>query len=108
MTTFSLTNAYRESLRRVTSIALDTLPANASAQDKADCQVNFVRGDITSRQDLEDLFGSYAGKGGIFGVIHLAALKAVGESGELPLEYYKTNVGGTAFLLEVCTMAHSP
>lgn len=34
-------------------------------------------------------------------VIHFAALKAVGESCEKPLEYYKTNVCGTLNLLEV-------
>lgn len=34
-------------------------------------------------------------------VIHFAALKAVGESCEKPLEYYKTNVTGTLNLLEV-------
>lgn len=34
-------------------------------------------------------------------VMHLAGLKAVGESCELPLLYYKTNVGGTMNLLEV-------
>lgn len=34
-------------------------------------------------------------------VIHFAALKAVGESCEKPLEYYKTNVCGTLNLLKV-------
>ena len=34
-------------------------------------------------------------------VIHFAGLKAVGESCELPLLYYKTNIGGTTNLLEV-------
>lgn len=39
----------------------------------------------------------------ISAVIHFAGLKAVGESCELPLLYYKTNVGGTTNLLEVGT-----
>lgn len=34
-------------------------------------------------------------------VIHFAALKAVGESCQKPLEYYKANVTGTVNLLEV-------
>lgn len=34
-------------------------------------------------------------------MIHFAALKAVGESCEIPLEYFKTNVGGTLNLLKV-------
>ena len=33
--------------------------------------------------------------------MHFAGLKAVGESCELPLLYYKNNVGGTMTLLEV-------
>ena len=33
-------------------------------------------------------------------MIHLAALKAVGESGEIPLAYYRVNVGGSLSLLE--------
>ena len=31
----------------------------------------------------------------------MAALKAVGESGEIPLDYYKVNVGGSLNLIEV-------
>ena len=34
-------------------------------------------------------------------VIHFAAMKAVGESMEVPLIYYKNNIGGTINLLEV-------
>ena len=33
-------------------------------------------------------------------VIHFAGLKAVGESVQMPLRYYQTNIGGTANLLE--------
>ena len=38
---------------------------------------------------------------GVTGVIHLAALKAAGESVEQPLEYYSENVGGMIDLLAV-------
>jgi len=38
---------------------------------------------------------------GVTGVIHLAALKAAGESVEIPLEYFTENVGGMIDLLEV-------
>lgn len=34
-------------------------------------------------------------------VIHFAGLKAVGESAEMPIKYYDTNVGGTFILAEV-------
>ncbi|MBP6386968.1 MAG: UDP-glucose 4-epimerase GalE [Pseudarcicella sp.] len=36
----------------------------------------------------------------IDGIIHFAAAKAVGESVQLPLKYYKNNVAGTALMLE--------
>ena len=36
----------------------------------------------------------------ISSVIHFAALKAVGESTELPLKYYRNNVTGSIILLE--------
>ena len=39
-------------------------------------------------------------------VIHFAALKAVGESGEIPLEYYRVNVGGTLSLLRSMKTHH--
>ena len=34
-------------------------------------------------------------------VMHFAGLKAVGESSERPLDYYRVNVGGTVNLLKV-------
>lgn len=34
-------------------------------------------------------------------MVHFAALKAVGESVRIPLDYYKNNVGGTMTLLQV-------
>ena len=36
-----------------------------------------------------------------YAVVHLAALKAVGESVEIPLRYYHNNVTGSINLLEV-------
>ncbi|MEU5089780.1 UDP-glucose 4-epimerase GalE [Streptomyces sp. NPDC021356] len=42
---------------------------------------------------------------GITGVIHLAAKKQVGESVELPLQYYRENVEGLRVLLEAVTAA---
>lgn len=37
-------------------------------------------------------------------VIHFAALKSVGESCRIPLDYYQNNIGGSAILLEVCSL----
>lgn len=51
--------------------------------------------------DLDAVFAQYEERGRIWGVIHLAALKAVGQSAEIPLDYYAVNVGGSIELLKV-------
>ncbi len=56
---------------------------------------------MRDRNAIDEIFGKYGGEGGIWAVIHLAALKAVGESGEMPLAYYRVNVGGSISLMEV-------
>ena len=56
---------------------------------------DFIRGDIRDRQCLDDLFGEYT----INAVMHFAGLKAVGESVNMPLDYYDNNVTGTLNLL---------
>lgn len=56
---------------------------------------HFVQGDVRDRALLDRLFAEHP----ISGVIHFAALKAVGESVSQPLEYYSNNLGG---LLTVC------
>lgn len=55
----------------------------------------FVEGDIRDRSLLDHLFERYE----IAAVMHFAGLKAVGESMQMPLEYYENNVGGTLQLL---------
>ena len=55
-----------------------------------------VEGDVRDAALLARLFGEHA----IDGVIHFAALKAVGESVQHPLAYYDNNVGGTLALLQ--------
>ena len=47
---------------------------------------------------LDEIFGK---EGNIYGVIHFAGLKAVGESCQLPLKYYDNNVAGTTTLCRV-------
>lgn len=60
-------------------------------------KVTFINCDITDKKVLNEIFK----KNKFQCVIHFAALKAVGESCEIPLEYYKINVAGTLNLLEV-------
>jgi UDP-glucose 4-epimerase len=64
---------------------------------------HFERVDITDFGALDAVFSKYQGE--LEGVIHFAAKKAVGESVELPLIYYRINVGGTVNLLD-CMAAH--
>lgn len=58
--------------------------------------LTFVKGDIRDKVLLQTLFRDYA----IDSVVHFAGLKAVGESTEIPLEYYENNVSGTVTLLQ--------
>lgn len=57
--------------------------------------VPFVRGDIRESQFLKSTMQRYS----VDTVIHLAGLKAVGESVAHPLEYYENNIQGTLSLL---------
>ncbi|KAK4466738.1 hypothetical protein QBC42DRAFT_258831 [Cladorrhinum samala] len=56
----------------------------------------FYEVDVTDDAGLDKVFEKHPE---IDSVIHFAALKAVGESGEIPLEYYRVNVGGSISLL---------
>lgn len=60
-------------------------------------KVEFVEGDISDKNKLSQVFKQYK----IDAVIHFAALKAVGESTQIPLSYYQNNVHGTVCLLEI-------
>jgi UDP-glucose 4-epimerase len=55
-----------------------------------------VRGDVRDEALLDDLFATHR----IDAVVHLAGLKAVGESVEKPLLYQRVNVGGAIALFE--------
>lgn len=59
-------------------------------------RLNFYKVDLLDQPALEAVFA----KGGYSGVIHFAALKAVGESVGIPLRYYHNNLTGTLVLLE--------
>ncbi len=79
----NLSNSSEESLRRVEKITGKT--------------VEFYKADILDREALDKLFSEKH----IDAVIHFAGLKAVGESVEKPLEYYKNNIAGTLVLCDV-------
>ncbi|KAG0150343.1 hypothetical protein CROQUDRAFT_668642 [Cronartium quercuum f. sp. fusiforme G11] len=90
-------NSFPEAIKRVSQIALSELPPDATDEDKADTTVKTYKGDITLKPDIERVFAAEK----IWGVIHIAAHKAVGESGEKPIQYYENNITATINLLDV-------
>ncbi len=71
--------------------------------------LEFVRLDVRDRKSLGQVFTSWK----IDAVVHFAAMKAVGESVNIPIEYYDTNVRATLGLVVamrehgVCQMVFS-
>ncbi|MFK7975893.1 MAG: UDP-glucose 4-epimerase GalE [Halioglobus sp.] len=70
-------------------VALDRL------KDICGKSVDFEAGDIRDRACLDVVFTRHK----VEAVLHFAGLKAVGESVEMPLEYYDNNVTGSLVLL---------
>lgn len=68
-----------------------------SIKEITDKDFKFYKIDITNEDDLEVVFKENK----INSVIHFAALKAVGESVEKPLEYYYNNLNSTLVLLKL-------
>lgn len=58
--------------------------------------VTFVEGDVRDTRLVQTTLENF----GCTAVVHFAGLKAVGESGAKPLEYYASNVQGTISLLQ--------
>ena len=79
----NLCNSSETSLRRVAQITGKPVP--------------LVVADVNDKAALRNVFRGYA----VDCVIHFAGLKAVGESAEMPIDYYRNNVGGTLSLCEV-------
>ncbi|MHC4939407.1 MAG: UDP-glucose 4-epimerase GalE [Planctomycetota bacterium] len=78
----NLSNSSRESLRRVEEITGKSLDF-----EEVDLLNAAATGRVVGSHDFE-------------AVIHFAALKAVGESCEIPLKYYENNLTGTLNLLQ--------
>lgn len=78
----NLYNSKEESLQRVQEITGKSL--------------TFHKVDLLDREALRNVFTQHK----LDAVIHFAALKAVGESVSMPLEYYHNNITGTIYLCE--------
>lgn len=83
----NLSNSSTESIRRVEQLTGK--------------KIAFYEGDIQHAEKLSAVFDAEK----IDAVIHCAALKAVGESVQKPLEYYQNNITGTLTMLEVMKRA---
>ncbi|KAJ7040243.1 THO complex subunit 1 transcription elongation factor-domain-containing protein [Mycena alexandri] len=92
-------NSHPLALSRVSALSRSELPEGASARDIETTEIESHACDLTRRDEIRAVFEKY-GKGGIWGVVHIAAYKAVGESVEIPLTYYENNVTATLFLLQ--------
>lgn len=78
----NMVNSCEESVRRVEKITGK--------------KIKFYNADLRDRAAMERIFAENK----IDSVIHFAGLKAVGESVQMPLEYYDNNIYGTLVLLE--------
>lgn len=83
----NLSNSKIDSIKRVEKITGKT--------------IDFYQVDLLDKQALEEIFNAYS----FSAVIHFAALKAVGESVEKPLLYYKNNITATINLCETMQKA---
>lgn len=79
----NFSNSSHEALKRVSNIVGASVP--------------LYEGDVEDRSLLGSIFERHS----VDAVVHLAGLKAVGESVAQPLKYYKTNLESSMALLEV-------
>lgn len=83
----NLCNSSAESLNRVEELTQKSL--------------TFVEGDIRDSQLLDQVFQQNS----IDAVIHFAGLKAVGESQQIPLDYFDNNIAGSISLVQAIQRA---
>ncbi|KAG5357176.1 Bifunctional protein [Yarrowia sp. C11] len=81
----NLDNSCEEAVHRIEQIVGEKIP--------------FFKVDIRDTDGLDEVYKQYPT---ITSVLHFAGLKAVGESGQIPLEYYFCNVTGSINLLQWC------
>lgn len=79
----NFSNSSETSIHRVEEITSQSIP--------------FYEVDLLDISSLREVFKEHQ----FDAVIHFAALKAVGESVDIPLKYYENNIGGTLNLLKV-------
>lgn len=91
-----LSNSSEKAIERVRSIVADAAKEGKAPADAAESLV-FYEDNVLDRAALDRIFDAHD----IYGVIHFAGYKAVGESVEKPLEYYHNNLVNTLVLCDV-------
>ena len=84
----NFSNSSPKAIERVLQICKD--------DELSEPPLTVVDGDICDQQKLKEVFSENS----IDAVIHFAGLKAIGESVEKPLDYYKNNVQGSITLFQ--------
>ncbi len=85
-----------DNLNNSEAVVVDRIEAITGVRPK------FYPHDASDPEKLSEVFA----ENGIEGVVHFAGLKAVGESVEKPLQYYRNNLDTTLTLLEVMERFH--
>ncbi|NQY36699.1 MAG: UDP-glucose 4-epimerase GalE [Alteromonadaceae bacterium] len=80
-----------DNLSNSSTVVLDRI------KEITDKSVTFIKADICDFASLDAIFE----QNDIEAVIHFAGLKAVGESNQIPLNYYQNNVAGSVTLFQV-------
>ncbi|HVS62103.1 MAG TPA: UDP-glucose 4-epimerase GalE [Thermoanaerobaculia bacterium] len=85
----------------VDNLANSSMVAIERVQELAGRSLELEQVDICNEAELDRILS----RSPCDAVVHFAGLKAVGESTEIPLEYYRNNVGGTVALLSAMRRA---
>lgn len=89
---------------RVTCLVRDWVPESPFIRSGSLDRVTTVRGDLCDESLMERTIAEY----GIDTVFHLAAQAIVGTANRSPIETFKTNIEGTAVLLDSCRRLKVP
>ena len=81
--------------------AIDRIIKICENEGLVDAPLELIKGNILNENLLKEIFNNHS----INSVIHFAGLKAVGESAEKPIEYYKNNVEGSIKLFRAMSEA---
>jgi len=80
----------------IDNLSNSTIDVLAKITSITNIKPNYFNIDLKNKLAVKDFFQ----KNDVNGVIHFAASKAVGESVQMPLEYYENNIGSLVYILQ--------